>query len=135
MVFLIHKLCTIFVCIFIIIAEYRSIFLRHLKDMLHLSASTAQHNDLQQSRISRDESDLKSLIALIEESWINPFQGDASELICLSTGKLATSDIENDLLEAQAIGENAFKKFSKERIESNPPVINFHDTLKKFNKN
>lgn len=58
-----------------LIAEYRSIFLRHLKDIFHLSASTAQHNDLQQSRISGDESDLKSLIALIEESWINPFQG------------------------------------------------------------
>jgi len=114
-----------------LVAEYRSIFLRHLKDMLHLSASTAQHNDLQQSRIDRDESDVKSLIALMEESWINPFQGDVSELICLSTGKLATSDIEHDLLDAQTIGENAFKIFSKERMESNPPVINFHDTLKK----
>lgn len=75
--------------------------------MLHLSASTAQHNDLQQSRIARDEADVKSLMEIMEESWINPFKGDPTELICLSSGKLATPEIEKDLLQAQAIGENS----------------------------
>ena len=81
-----------------LIAEYRSIFLCQLKDMLHLSASTAQHNDLQQRRIARDEADVKSLMAIMDESWINPFKGDPTELICLSSGKHATPEIEKDLL-------------------------------------
>ena len=39
-------------------AEYRSIFMRKLKDMLHLSKSSCHHNDLQKSRIARDEADV-----------------------------------------------------------------------------
>ena len=41
-----------------LVAEYRSIFMRKLKDMLHLSKSSCHHNDLQKSRIARDEADV-----------------------------------------------------------------------------
>ena len=99
--------------------------------MLHFSASTAQHKDLQQSRIARDEADVKSLVAIMEECWINPFKVDLTELICLSSGKLPTPEIEKDLLQAKAIGDNSFKTFSKERLESDPPIIKFHEPLKK----
>ena len=66
----------------------------------------------------------------MEESWIDPFKGDLTKLICLSSGKLATPEIEKDLSQAQAIGENSFKMFSKERLESDPPIIKFHEPLK-----
>jgi len=67
----------------------------------------------------------------MEESWINPFKGDPTELICLSSGKLATPEIKKDLLEARAIGENSFKTFSKERLESDTLISKFHEPLKK----
>ncbi|KAL9979552.1 hypothetical protein ACROYT_G017230 [Oculina patagonica] len=92
-------------------AEYRSIFMRQLKEMIHLTHSKAKHTDLQSSRIERDEAD--------------------QELVCLSTGKAATNEIENDLLQAKDIGEKAYKSFSAERLECHPPKVKFHDTLTK----
>ena len=41
-----------------LVTEYRSIFMRKLKDMFHLSKSSCHHNDLQKSRIARDEADV-----------------------------------------------------------------------------
>ena len=38
--------------------RYRCIFMRKLKDMLHLSKSSCHNNDLQKSRIARDEADV-----------------------------------------------------------------------------
>ena len=49
-----------------LVAEYRSIFMRNLKDMLHLSKSICHHNDLQKSRIARDEADVQSLLTTME---------------------------------------------------------------------
>ena len=53
----------------------------------------------------------------METEWINPFSGDPTELISLSTGTVAPSDIANDLLTAKARGETAYKNFQDERIE------------------
>ena len=49
-----------------LVAEYRSIFMRNLKDMLYLSKSSCQHSDLQKSRIARDEADVQSLLSTLE---------------------------------------------------------------------
>ena len=95
-----------------LVAEYRSIFMRNLKDMLQLNTSSCLHNDLQKSRISRDESDVKSLLSTLD-SWINPFEIEQQDLVCLSTGKVATEQIEKDLLQAQDIGERAVASASK----------------------
>ena len=115
-----------------LVAEYRSIFMRNLKDMLQLNTSSCLHNDLQKSRISRDESDVKSLLSTLD-SWINPFEIEQQDLVCLSTGKVATEQIEKDLLQAQDIGERAYRCFSEQRLESNPPKVKFFDTMKKAN--
>ena len=65
----------------------------------------------------------------METEWINPFSGDPTELISLSTGTVAPSDIANDLLTAKARGKTAYKNFQDERIElSEKP---FHDPLPK----
>ena len=90
-----------------LVTEYRSIFLRQFKEMLHLGTPTTfQHTDLQASRIARDEEDVKSLMSMLEESWINPFKGERQDLVCLSTGKLATPEIEKDLLQAEALASS-----------------------------
>jgi len=102
-------------------AEYRSVFIRQLK-----------HTDLQPSRIAKDEADVKSLESMLNGSWINPFLGSQQDLLCLLSGKLATPEIERDLLQAEASGEKAFRTFSCERLESNPPKVKFNDPMKKM---
>ncbi|KAK3751112.1 hypothetical protein QZH41_016239, partial [Actinostola sp. cb2023] len=113
-----------------LVAEYRSIFMRNLKEMLHLTKSSCQHNDLQKSRISKDEADVKSLLITLD-NWISPFGTEQQDLVCLSTGKLATEQIERDLLQAKDIGEKAYRTFSEQRLESNPAKINFHGKMTK----
>ena len=58
-----------------LVAEYRSIFMKNLKEMLHLSKSSCHYNDLQKSRIARDEVDVQSFLKTME-GWVNPFQGN-----------------------------------------------------------
>ena len=65
------------------------------------------------------------------EGWVNPFQGDMQDLICLSTGKMASEDVARDLLQAKHLGERTFQSFSKERLEANPPKVIFHDSMSK----
>ena len=81
------------------------------------------------STVVRDEADVKSLIALLESNWINPFSAEQQDLVCLSTGKVVTQKIEEDLLGANAVGEKAYKEFRAKRLEANPPV-KFHETMK-----
>ena len=53
------------------------------------------------------------------------------DLICLSTGKMASEDVAGDLLRAKHLGERAFQSFSKERLEANPPKVRFHESMSK----
>ena len=57
-----------------LIAEYTSIFMRNLREMPHLNKSSSHRNDLQKSRIARDEADVQCLLSTLE-GWVNPFQG------------------------------------------------------------
>ena len=59
------------------------------------------------------------------DSWINPFEIEQQDVVCLSTGKVATEQIEKDLLQAQDIRERAYCCFSEQRLESNPPRVKF----------
>ena len=111
-----------------IVSEFRSIFLKQLRDMLNLSKSNSVHTDLQKTRIARDEADVKSLTAMLENNWINPFSAELQDLVCLSTGKVATQKIEEELLNAKAIGEKAYKEFRAQRLEADPPV-KFHESF------
>ena len=116
-----------------LVVEYRSISMRQFKEMLHLGTPTTfQHTDLQASRIARDKEDVQSLkMSMLEGSWINPFKSEQQDLVRLSTGKRATPEIEKDLLQAEALGEKAYKTFRKDRLQSNPPKIKFHDKITK----
>ncbi|CAH3137149.1 unnamed protein product, partial [Porites lobata] len=71
-----------------IVSEFRSIFfLKQLRDMLNLSKSNSAHTDLQKTRIARDEADVKSLIAMLESNWINPFSAEQQDLIILKADR------------------------------------------------
>ena len=82
-----------------------------------------------QPEIAINEADVQSLLSTLE-GWVNPFQGQRQDRICLSTGKVATEDVARDL-QTKDLGERAYRKFSEERLEANPPKVRFHDTVSK----
>ena len=86
-----------------LVAEYRSIFLRLMKDMLDINKSNFHHTDLQSTRIVRDETDVKSLVAMLQSHWLDPFSSVQQDLVFLSTGKVAPPKIQQDLLAAKAV--------------------------------
>ena len=112
------------------VAEYRSIFLSQLREILNLK-SFFGHADLQSTRTKKDEADVKALVEIMENSWINPYSGEAEDLVCISTGKVAPPDVQKDLLNATKVGEQASGDFSQEKIECSSPKWNIHDKMSK----
>lgn len=112
-------------------AEYKSSYLSILKSSLGLQQTDCPHKDLGQSRIAKDEEHITSIVDLLDSSWINPFAGGES-LVSLSTGSTAPADVAEDLLNAHTIGMNAYRTFSAERVDSNPPAKQFHAPLSKM---
>ena len=113
-------------------AEYRSTFLHQLRAMLGIVASSSNHPDLQQNRIEKDESGVKSVTDLIQDSLINPFKLEGDSLVSISSGTLAPADVTKDLLSAQTVGKKAYQEFQSDRLEKEPPgAKDFYATLKK----
>ena len=59
----------------------------------------------------KDEADIKSMIDLMENNWLNPLSPDESYLISLFTGTVAPPVVVKDLLGALEVGEEAYKTF------------------------
>ena len=112
-----------------LVVEYRSTFVGQLKGTVHINNSIPQHNDLHRSRITRNETDVKSIISLVQDTCLNPFNPDLQDLVCLSTGKVASSEVQDDLLLAKDVGEELYKAFREERLECDPPKLKFHDIM------
>ena len=95
----------------------RGTFMQAAYEMADMSSSEVDtHKELRKSEISKSESDVQSLLDAFG-GFMNPFQIDVKDkLFCLSSGAPATSKIESDLLNADAIGENAFNQFVTERL-------------------
>ena len=73
---------------FYLTAEYRSSYLRKLKDMIDLNKLKFHHQDLQETRISRDEHDVQNLVVMLENNWINPFNIERQEFVSFQQGQL-----------------------------------------------
>ena len=58
---------------FYLTAAYPSSYLYKVKDMLDLNQLEFHHQDLQATRISRDEHDVQNLVVMLENNWIKPF--------------------------------------------------------------
>ena len=112
-------------------AEYRTMYLRQMREMTGVGGSQLDQADLHQPRIQKDEKDVRSLLDLIENSWINPLSPDPSDIVNLSTGILAPEDITDDLLKARRVGEEAYQDFKSSRLEQEEPTVKFHDKLPK----
>jgi len=110
-------------------SEYRSIYLRQLRDMIGQGISHLDHPDLRLPRIQKDEANIESLIDLMESSWLNPRSPEYVEFVSLSTATVAPPEIANDLLTAHTVGEKAYQEFKISRLGSNPPTEKFHDNM------
>lgn len=112
-------------------SEYRSAYLRQLREMVGQGDSLLNHPDLQLPRIRRDEADVQSIVDILETCWVNPLSPDQCEFVSLSNATVAPPDVAKDLLDAREIGEQAYQAFKHERLETTPPTTQFHDKMTK----
>lgn len=70
-------------------------------------------------------------MSILQNTWLKPFSPDLQDLFCISTGKVATPDVEHDLLQAKEKGHEAYKTFREKLLQSNPPKVKFHDAIAK----
>ena len=110
-------------------SEYRSTYLRQLRDMLDQSSTRLAHLGLHQIRIKKDETDVQSLVDLMENSWLNPVYHETSELLSLSTGVVAPTDVARDILTAYKVGEEAYHNFKKNGFEGSSLTESFYDKM------
>ena len=73
------------------------------------------HKDLDKSRIQVDEAAVQSATKTIT-SMINPFACQDEELVNISTGSVASGEIQRDLLMAGQFGDDCFTEFVNERF-------------------
>ena len=45
----------------------------------------------------KDEEDVRTLVEGLDSSWINPFSGEQSDLVAISSGHVASADVTKDL--------------------------------------
>ena len=92
--------------------------------------SKLPHPDPQGPMIRKDEADIKSLIDLMENNWLNLLSPDESGLVSLSTGTVAPPAVVKDLLRAFEVGEEVYQTFKRIRLDDDPSSVKFHDTTK-----
>ena len=110
-------------------AEHRAGALRQLRQEISVEGSViTKHTDLEKTRIKRDESDVASMVDLLENNWTNPFGNDPSDLVSISTETVPSPDVSTDLLAAREKGEHAYKEF-EQRMQKGDC---FHDPIKKI---
>ena len=76
---------------------------------------------------------MKAVLDLMENHWINPLTHDQTELVSFSTGIVAPPEVARDLLTAHMVKEEVNQNFKKDRLESEPRTVKFHEKMKKQN--
>ena len=103
--------------------------MRMLRDMIGQDSSKLPHPDRQGPMIRKDEADIKSLIDLMENNWLNPLSPDESDLVSLPTGTVTPPAVVKDLLRAVDVDEEAYQTFKRTRLDDDTPSVKFHDTM------
>lgn len=106
----------------------RATYMQAAFDLADMSSTENDtHKEIRKSQITKSESDVQSLLAAFD-GFVNPFQVDVKDkLFCLSSGAPATSKIESDLLNADAIGQKAFNEFVTDRLVNKS--VSFHQPI------
>ena len=89
------------------------------------------HKEATRRRIDGVERDVGKIIYVIE-GWRNPFEGP-DDLVCLSSGSVATKEVSDALLDALETGTTVAEEFIKKRIIDKS--VDFYDSLSKNNLN
>lgn len=112
----------------------RAIFLETTLEYVNMTADEYDnHKNNRPTEIKHSELDVQKLLQSFN-NFMNPFDFDLlhlehNNLICLSSGMPAPTDIAADLSKYVSVGEAAAKTFIEERLLSKK--VNFQDTLKK----
>jgi hypothetical protein len=100
--------------------------------MLADDSDTKKHRDLLRTEIERSEANVVKVAQAIV-GFINPFEMEQTDkLYCISSGASATSEIESDVILAEAVGADAKDDFISERLEKHEK---FFDPIKRLNLN
>ena len=88
-----------------------------------------------QSRVQRDEEDVKKLVSTLESVMVDSFEqgGDRGDKIALSnlaTGVVMPRDVSSLLLQAEKLGEKEMNALIKKKINSN--AVGFWEALPKM---
>lgn len=95
----------------------RAAVIGEMMEMVGMNKANDCHSELSESRIRRDNNDLKKLIKSIQSS-VNPFEMDELDhLINIHTGRSATPDICDSLLNIDALGMKMHDKFVSECLQ------------------
>ena len=86
---------------------------------------------MQCPRIRKDEADIKSLIDMTENNWLNKLYPDESVVVSLSNGTVAPLAMVKDLPRAFEVGEETYKTFKLTILDDDPPSVKFQDNITK----
>lgn len=95
----------------------RAAVTRKCEEMAGYNSDMRSPKDLDPSRMMADEVSIQGIMQCVE-SMVNPFQDSSDELLCLSSGLVATEEIKSDLLQAERLGEKAAATYMQERLLS-----------------
>ena len=88
---------------------------RQCEILAGISAEAQGSKNLSHSSMIRHEEMVQSVISTVE-SMINPFESDCDNLLSISSGCVASEQIEEDLLSAYSKGSQAASTYLKERL-------------------
>ena len=80
------------------------------QEMASVSSNTRTPKSLDKTRKEADEQSVQNILSTID-SMINPFTHDLEELVSLSSGLVASTDVRMDMLEAEKRGEEAAVRY------------------------
>jgi hypothetical protein len=99
-------------------------------DMLADDSDAKKHHDLRRTEIERSETNVV-IVAEAIVGFINPFKMEQKDkLYCISSGASAISEIERDVILAEAFGADAKVDFISERLEKHEK---FFDPIRRLN--
>ena len=73
--------------------------------MIGRCSSKLHHPDRRGPMIRKDEADIKSMIDMMENNWLNSLSPGESDLVSLSTGSVTPPAMVKDLLRAFEVRE------------------------------
>lgn len=120
----------------------RAAITRQCEMMAGILPEERAHKELDKTRMIKDRLSVESLLVTVE-SMVNPFQ-TSEDLVCISSGVVASKKVKEDILNACDKGEVALKDFVQDRILSSKTdffspiksmkLATFGDQMKKSTK-